>query len=156
MSELSFRNVDASPSDPVETWPYEGLVTAIERGSLSDWRRIATAIRRAPWGAVARDVEAYATYGETADVAELLMETVRRARNAAEEAARAEITARVRAAVDRSGLPARRFAPEVGTSASRLSTYCTGAVQPSAAMLLRIERESRRLGAETRPEHRER
>ena len=97
MSELSFRNVDASPSDPVETWPYGGLVTAIERGSLSDWRRIAAAIRRAPWGAVARDVEAYATYGETADVAELLTETVRRARNAAEEADRAEITARVRA-----------------------------------------------------------
>lgn len=148
MSELSFRNIDASPEDPVESWPYEGLVTAMERGSLSDWRRVAAAIRRAPWGSVARDVEAYAAYGESADVAELLMETIRRARHSAEEADRAEVTRRVRAAVDRSGLPGRRFATAVGTSASRLSTYCTGAVQPSAAMLLRIERESGRLCAE--------
>lgn len=33
---LSFRNVDADPSDPVESWPYEGLVTAVERGGLAD------------------------------------------------------------------------------------------------------------------------
>ena len=71
MSELAFRNIDASPTDPVESWPYEGLVTAIERGSLSDWRRIAAAVRRAPWGPVARGLLEYATYGEEVDVAEL-------------------------------------------------------------------------------------
>ncbi len=145
MAELVFRNLDATPRDPVETWPYEGLVTAIERGSLSDWRRIADAIKRAPWGSVARDVEEYSTYGEDVDTAALLLETVHRARLAAEDADRAEVTRRVRAAIERSGLPARRFAAEVGTSASRLSTYRSGSVQPSAAMLLRIERESRRL-----------
>jgi hypothetical protein len=145
MSELAFRNIDASPTDPVESWPYEGLVAAIERGSLSDWRRIAAAVRHAPWGVVARGLEEYATYGEETDVAELLVEAVRRARAAAEGADKADVTARVRAAVERSGLPARRFAAEVGTSASRLSTYCTGSVQPSAAMLTRIERESLRL-----------
>ena len=145
MSELAFRNIDASPNDPVESWPYEGLVTAIERGSLSDWRRIAAAVRRAPWGPVARGLLEYATYGEEADVAELFVEAVRRARAATERADKAEVAARVRAAVERSGLPARRFAAEVGTSASRLSTYGTGAVQPSAVMLMRIERESLRL-----------
>lgn len=145
MARLVFRNLDASPDDPVETWPYEGLVAAIERGYLSDWRRIAAAIRAAPWGSVARSVEEYATYGETTDIAELLTEAVRRARAAAEDADRDTVTRRVRAAIERSGLPARRFATEVGTSASRMSTYCTGAVQPSAAMLLRIERESVRL-----------
>lgn len=145
MADLAFRNIDASPRDPVESWPYEGLVTAIERGSLSDWRRIAESIRRAPWGSVARDLEAYSAYGDEADTAELLMEAVRRARRSAEEADRAEVTRRVRAAIRRSGLPARRFAAEVGTSASRLSTYRSGSVQPSAAMLLRIERESHRL-----------
>lgn len=147
MAELVFRNIDASPRDPVESWPYEGLVTAIERGSLSDWRRIAEAIRRAPWGSVARDVEAYAAYGDEADTAELLMEAIRRARRRAEQADRAEVTRRVGAAIRRSGLPARRFAAEVGTSASRLSTYRSGSVQPSAAMLLRIEREADRAAA---------
>ena len=145
MADLAFRNLDASPLDPVETWPYEGLVTAIERGSLSDWRRIADAVGRAPWGSVARNIEAYAAYGEETDVAELLVEAVRRARAAADEADRDDVRERVRTAVARSGLPARRFAAEVGTSASRLSTYCTGTVQPSAAMMVRIERESRRL-----------
>jgi transcriptional regulator with XRE-family HTH domain len=76
-----------------------------------------------------------------------MVEAVRRARAAAERADKDAVSARVRAAVERSGLAARRFAAEVGTSASRLSTYCTGAVQPSAAMLLRIERESQRLAA---------
>jgi hypothetical protein len=145
MAELVFRNLDASPHDPVESWPYEGLVTAIERGSLSDWRRIADAIGRAPWGSVARDIEEYAGYGQEVDTVALLLETVRRARLTAEQADRNEVTRRVRAALERSGLPARRFAAEVGTSASRLSTYRSGSVQPSAAMLLRIERESRRL-----------
>ena len=50
------------------------------------------------------------------------------------------MAARVRAAVDRSGLTNSRFADLVGTSASRLSTYLSGKVTPSAAMLVRIER----------------
>lgn len=50
---------------------------------------------------------------------------------------------RVRDAVTASGMSAAAFAAEVGTSASRLSTYATGRVTPSAAMLLRIERIAR-------------
>ena len=34
----------------------------------------------------------------------------------------------------------RSIAADIGTSPSRLSTYATGKVQPSAAMLLAIER----------------
>lgn len=49
------------------------------------------------------------------------------------------MAARVRAAVDRSGLTNAQFAALVGTSASRLSTYLSGQVTPSAAMLVRIE-----------------
>lgn len=37
---LQFRNVDASPKDPVGTWPYEALVAAIERGLVPDWQPI--------------------------------------------------------------------------------------------------------------------
>lgn len=53
---------------------------------------------------------------------------------------RSEVAARVRAAVERSGLTDGQFASLVGTSASRLSTYLSAKVTPSAAMLVRIER----------------
>ncbi len=45
----------------------------------------------------------------------------------------------MRAAVERSGLTNAQFAELIGTSASRLSTYLSGQVTPSAAMLVRIE-----------------
>ena len=53
---LKFRNIDASPDDPVETWPFEGILAAVERGTLPDWRRLASAIRADPWGPVAHQV----------------------------------------------------------------------------------------------------
>ena len=37
---LNFRNVDADPADPPASWPFEAKVTAVERGTLSDYRRI--------------------------------------------------------------------------------------------------------------------
>jgi ribosome-binding protein aMBF1 (putative translation factor) len=64
---------------------------------------------------------------------------LRRARAAAERAEREQVAARVREAIARSGLDRKEFAAAIGTSVSRLSTYATGRVCPSAAMLLRIE-----------------
>jgi len=37
---LKFRNIDVSPSDPVEKWGVEGILCAFERGSVNDWRKI--------------------------------------------------------------------------------------------------------------------
>jgi len=54
---LAFRNIDVSPADPVMDWPTEAVLTALERGGLSHWRRLAAAIRADPWGLVARRVE---------------------------------------------------------------------------------------------------
>ncbi|MPV36701.1 hypothetical protein GB881_06460 [Georgenia subflava] len=50
---MRFRNVDAEPSDPVETWPQEAMLAAVERGLLPDWCRIATALHKSPHGDVA-------------------------------------------------------------------------------------------------------
>lgn len=50
---LKFRNVSSSPEDPVETWPFEGILAAVERGTLPEWRRLASAIKADPWGPVA-------------------------------------------------------------------------------------------------------
>lgn len=136
---VQFRNVDASPEDDVRTWPYEALVTVIDRGLVPDWRPVFAEIRRSPWGPVARRVERYLSYRDPDGVSALFGLAVERARADVEKAARAEVAARVRAAVELSGLSRAAFAELVGTSPSRLSTYLSGKVTPSAAMLVRIE-----------------
>ena len=75
MSDLVFRNVDASVDDPVETWPVEAVKTAMDRGGLEEWRGIAAAIRREPWGPVARSVESILGYSRPCGV-DLLPERV--------------------------------------------------------------------------------
>lgn len=144
---LTFRNVDADPADPVESWPYEALVTAIERGGLDTWRRIAAAVRADPWGPVARSVEDYAGYAERSGAVVLLARAVSRARDAAARAEADEVAAEVRALVAASGLSRAAFAAAIGTSASRLSTYCTGRVVPSATLMVRMRRVSGGTGA---------
>jgi hypothetical protein len=141
---VKFRNVDASPTDDVRTWPYEALVAVVDRGLVSDWKPVFAEIRRSPWGSVARRVERYLSYRERDGAGALFALAIERARAQAEDADRAEVAARVRAAVERSGLTNTRFAQLVGTSASRLSTYLSGKVTPSAAMLLRMERAASR------------
>ena len=135
---LAFRNVDVDPRAPVSTWPYEALVTAIERGTLGDWARITKAIDDAPWGDVARQVEEYLAYSRPYGVAPLLQRAVVRARSQAETRERAAVAAEVRALPAASGLSAAQFARAIGTSRSRLSTYRSGSVTPSAALLVRM------------------
>lgn len=142
---VQFRNVDASPTDDIRTWPYEALVTVIDRGLVSDWQPIFVELRRSPWGKVARRVEHYLSYREPDGVSALFALAIVRARVDADQAERAEVAARVRDAVTHSGLTNREFAQVVGTSASRLSTYLSGKVTPSAAMLIRIERAAKNL-----------
>lgn len=136
---LQFRNVDASPRDPVGTWPYEALVAAIERGLVPDWQPIFAEVRRQPWGSVARRIDRYLAYAPKGGVTTLFRLAVDSARSERESAERAAVAQRVRSAIDASGLTGAQFAEMIGTSASRLSTYATGSVCPSAHMLLRIE-----------------
>lgn len=140
MSVLRFRNVDADPADDVRTWPYEALVAAMDRGLVPDWRPVFAEIRRSPWGRVARRIERYLGYRDPDGVSTLFALAVERAREDAESADRAEVVARIRAAVERAGVTKAQFAASIGTSASRLSTYLSGSVTPSAALLMRIER----------------
>jgi hypothetical protein len=88
---LRFRNLDVSPDEPVEDWPFEGILAAIERGTLPDWIRLGAAIAADPWGEVDDHLS-------------------------------------ISAAV-----PWRR-------EMARLSTYCSGAVTPSAALMIRMRR----------------
>jgi DNA-binding transcriptional regulator YiaG len=137
---LAFRNVDVDPDEPVETWPFEGIRTALDRGGLAHWRRLAAAVRVDPWGPVARAVETAVALDRPYGVTALMETVVADARAAATAEERAVVAARVRALVDASGLTRSAFAERIGTSASRLSTYTTGSVIPSAALMVRMER----------------
>lgn len=137
---VSLRNVDVPLDADVTDWPYEALVTVLERGLVADWQPVFRALRTDPWGPVARRVEHYLTYTDEPGVRVLFGRALAAARAALERSERADVAARIRAAVASSGLSQAEFASRVGTSRSRLSTYASGRVTPSAAMLLRIER----------------
>jgi len=139
MSRLRFRNLTVTPADPVEEWGVEGLLTAVDRGSLPDWRRIADAVRAEPWGPVATELLEALELAEDRGVTATLRRAVARAREEAERSARDEVRCRLSALVAESGLTAAEFAARLGTSASRLSTYLSGKVVPSAALVVRAE-----------------
>ncbi len=140
MTALAFRNVKVSPDDPVETWPTEAIQTALERGGLPHWRKLGSAIRKQPWGPVARRVEEVLGYSRPYGVAEAMERSISLARHKAEEEERRAVAEEVRGLIERSGLSRTEFATRIGTSASRLSTYATGKVTPSAALLVRMRR----------------
>jgi len=156
MSRLVFRNVDVSPEDPVSQWPLEAVQTALERGGLSHWRRLAKAVREQPWGPVARKLEEALGYSRPYGVAEVMERTIARARAEAEASEREEVAAEVKRLMAASGLSRADFAARIGASPSRLSTYATGKVVPSAALLVRMRRNASRSPwqeAESRPAH---
>ena len=141
---LKFRNITASPQDPVETWPFEGVLAAVERGTLPDWRRLARAIQADPWGPVAQQVLEAVHLSRPYGTAELLEEVVGRAREVAADSERAEVAAEVSGLVRASGLSQQDFAARLGTSRSRLSTYMSGKVMPSAALMVRMRQAASR------------
>jgi ribosome-binding protein aMBF1 (putative translation factor) len=138
MSSLAFRNVDASPSDPVSAWPIEAIQTALERGGLSDWRRLATEIRSQPWGPVARRIEGVLEYSRPYGVAKTMELVIGIARSETERGERRAVADEVNQLIKVSGLSRAEFASRIGTSPSRLSTYATGKVTPSAALIVRM------------------
>ncbi len=140
MSALKFRNITASVDDPVETWPFEGILAAVERGTLPDWRRLAAAIRADPWGPVAQQVLEAIDMSRPYGASELLTSVIDDARRYAVDAERKQVAQEIRDLVSRSGLSQQDFALRLGTSRPRLSTYMSGRVTPSAALMVRMRR----------------
>lgn len=138
MTALAFRNIDTSPDDPVAEWPLEAFQTALERGGLSHWQRLARAICAQPWGPVARGVEEVLTYSRPYGVAFAMERVISLARAEAEAEERRTVALEVDRLVRESGLSRSEFASQIGTSPSRLSTYASGKVTPSAALMVRM------------------
>jgi hypothetical protein len=137
---LNFRNLESSPDDPVETWPFEGVLAALERGSLPDWQRLGAAIVRDPWGPVARQVEEAIPISRPYGTADLMELIISKARSDAADFERAEVAAAVRRLLVQSGLTQGALAERIGTSSSRFSTYVTGKVVPSAGLMVRLRK----------------
>ena len=108
MSALRFRNITASVEDPVETWPFEGILTAVERGTLPDWRRLAAAIRADPWGPVAQQVSEAVEISHPYGTSELLTSVIEQV--AVDEDPRVRISGRLVDCPDAEAVPGLRVA----------------------------------------------
>jgi DNA-binding transcriptional regulator YiaG len=135
---VQFRNLDFDPTEPMDRWPAEAIETAMDRGSLSDWRELAEAIRGNPWGPAARTAETVAGWGEHYGVDALMIGVIRHARERVTLEGRAEYAAQIRAWRTQTGMTLRQFARAAGTSASRLSDYENAKVAPTTDVLGRL------------------
>jgi DNA-binding transcriptional regulator YiaG len=135
---VRIRNLDFDPTAPLDRWPAEAIQTLIDRGSLSDWRRLADAIRRDPWGPAARTTETVTAWGEHYGVDELLSNVIRHAREDLTLRGRSEYAAQIRSWRAHTGMTLREFARAAGTSASRLSDYEHAKVAPTTDVLGRL------------------
>jgi len=138
MTSAPLRNVDLDPNTPVAGWPFEVVQTLIERGGLSDWRLLIKEIQRAPWGTTTQRVEEALSISRPYGTAELFEKAISNARHTAIAAEKAEVAREVGQLVEHSRLSKAEFASSIGTSASRLSTYVSGQVMPSAALMVRM------------------
>ncbi|UMG93613.1 helix-turn-helix transcriptional regulator [Nocardioides sp. TF02-7] len=119
----------------------EEFVDIAERGTVVEWRHHLSMVVAGPWSPYSyRLVELARELGPhlervVADVIELCREL-------SKERERELVAKEIRSLVALSGVTQREFAEWLGTSPSRLSTYVSGAVTPSAALLLRMKRTS--------------
>jgi len=133
-----FRNLDFDLAAPVDEWPAEAIETVIDRGSLSDWRHLADAIRRNPWGPAARTAVTVVSWGEHYGVDALISRVIRHAREEVALRGRAMYAAQIRAWRGQTGMTLRQFSQAAGTSASRLSDYENAKVAPTTDVLARL------------------
>lgn len=143
MTTMQFRNLDFDRTTPLDRWPAEAIETVMDRGSLSDWRALAEAIRRDPWGPAARAAETVAAWGEHYGVDALMSSVIRRAREEITVTGRAEYAAQIRSWRAQTGMTLRQFALAAGTSASRLSDYENAKVAPTTDVLGRLRHVAR-------------
>ncbi len=136
---MRFRNLDFDTNLPMDEWPSEAIETVIDRGSLSDWRALANAIRDNPWGPAARTTETVVGWGEHYGVDALMTHVIDRAREDLTQRGRADYATQIRAWRKQNGMTLREFAQAAGTSAPRLSDYEKAKVAPTTDILGRLK-----------------
>ena len=136
---LSFRNVDVDTSAPLGMWPPEAIEILVDRGNLSDWRRLAAALAQDPWGPLARTVEEICSLDCHYGVDRIFQQILHRERERSTFAGRRRYAERLRSLRRSAGLSMRELAAAAGTSAARISDYENARVAPTTDVLARIE-----------------
>ncbi|TNM37394.1 helix-turn-helix domain-containing protein [Nocardioides albidus] len=121
------------------------LIEVATHGTVDEWRSHLSAVAASPWGADGDHLLRLARRSESPALHVAMEEVVTLCRELRRLHERTQVARHIRQCVARSGVSQREFATWVGTSPSRLSTYASGRVVPSATMLLRIRRASRAL-----------
>ncbi|MBS1691604.1 MAG: XRE family transcriptional regulator [Actinobacteria bacterium] len=128
----------------VEFWPTSAIRSALENDDLTVWQRIATAIKRDPYGRTARQVEEVLEVVRPYGVSKALGEVLHRTREKLEASERAEVARQVRGLLNRSGLGRQEFASRIGVPIEEFDAYLSGRTSPSASLMIRICRLSER------------
>jgi DNA-binding transcriptional regulator YiaG len=136
---VSFRNVDVDDTAPLDTWPPEAIEILIDRGALSDWRRLAAALAQDPWGPLARTVAEIVRLDCHYGVDRILERVVERERERCTLDGRRRYARHLRSLRRSAGLSMRELAAAAGTSAARISDYENARVAPTTDVLARIE-----------------
>lgn len=129
---------------PVEFWPTAAIREALEADDLTVWQRIATAIKRDPYGRTARQVEEVLESTRLYGVSKALSEVLSRSRENLEANERAEVARLIRALLGRSGLKPQEFASRIGVSGQEFADYLEGKTSPPASLMVRMSRLSDR------------
>ncbi|GAC81280.1 hypothetical protein SAMN04488550_1432 [Gordonia malaquae] len=77
---LQFRNLVVTPDDPVDQWGVEGVLAALDRGTLKNWRKIAAAVRSDPHGRTAEDLDVALRLAEDRGAVAIMTRVLARAR----------------------------------------------------------------------------
>jgi DNA-binding transcriptional regulator YiaG len=136
---VRFRNVDVDETAPLPTWPAEAIEILVDRGTLSDWRRLAAALAADPWGPLARTVEEVVSSGSHYGVDEIMKRLLRKERERSTLAGRRRYAEHLRSLRTSAGLSMRELAIRTGTSAARISDYENARVAPTTDILARLE-----------------
>ncbi len=134
---LAFRNLDVTPDAPPEEWGFEGLLAAVDRGDLTDWRRIAAAVARSPRGVVAELLEEVFEVAEDSGAAAALRRYVALVLEREERHEREAVAGELEALWRASGMDQGTYARRLGTSRTRLNAYLNGRTVPRATVLVR-------------------
>ena len=116
----------------------EEVLATLHTGGLPAWRRYGAELARQPWAGPGSDWIALLDSRRDGFALACLRAHVAQAQRNAAQDERETVARIVRRLIGESGVSQRELARLVHTSQSRLSTYASGAVVPSAAMLVRI------------------
>jgi DNA-binding transcriptional regulator YiaG len=136
---ISYRNVDVDDTAPLDTWPSEAIEILVDRGTLSDWRRLAGALAEDPWGALAGTVEEIIALDCHYGVDRIFERVLQRERERCTLIGRRRYADHLRSLRRSAGLSMRELAAAAGTSAARISDYENARMAPTTDVLARLE-----------------